>query len=101
MRDEILGLLTEDYYGLWELQVQLATERARTAPVVQELLDSGLIAWFYRAADGEHATPTDANFEYRPDLGDDVLWQVPLPADAQWLLGATAQGDDAYFQTDE
>lgn len=97
MREEILSLLTEDYYGLWELQVQLGGQRGQVARAVGELLDVGLVAWFYRAADTGPATPAGVETPQLPDLGDDLPWRVPGALDGQWLLGATAAGKDAYF----
>jgi len=99
MHNEILSLLTEDHYGLWELQVQLQPDQAQTARVVGELLDAGLVAWFYRASDAGPAEHEGEGTPRRPDLGDGSLWRVPQSTEAQWLLGATASGKRAYFGT--
>jgi len=101
MREEVLSLLTEDYYGLWELRVQVGTERDQVAEAVQGLLDAGLVAWFYRASDASPATPEGSNTPPRPGLGDHSHWQVPRPERGQWLLGATAAGVSAYLGIEE
>lgn len=99
MRDDVLSLLTEDYYGLWELQVQLRSERGHVARAVQELLDAGLVEWFHRASDASPAVPAGSGTPPCPDLDADLPWQVPQPSDEQWLLGATKAGESAYFGT--
>jgi hypothetical protein len=50
IRYGILDLLYEDYYNPWELEVQIAA-RSLLIPALEDLINQGLIGWYYRESD--------------------------------------------------
>ncbi|KGN30844.1 hypothetical protein N802_05470 [Knoellia sinensis KCTC 19936] len=65
---EVLSLATEDYYGLWELTVQIPVARDRLAQAIEGLVGSGLVEWYYRTSDTAQAVPEGNLTPRRPDL---------------------------------
>lgn len=66
MHEDVLSVLSEDFYGISALQVQLG------------------------------ATPAGQGAPPEPALVDDLAWRVPGNSDGRWLLGPTAAGTSAY-----
>ncbi len=94
---EVLSLVTEDYYGLWEMAVQVPVGRDRLVRVIEGLMGSGLVAWFCRSSDTAEAVHVRRHIPESPELSDDSLWRVPGPVDVQWLLGSTDRGEQTYY----
>jgi hypothetical protein len=93
---EILSLLSEDHYGLWEIEVQVPVGRDLLKEAIGRLLADGLADWFRRDNDTAEAHPILTESE-QPDLDLNNVWQA-TPLDAkQLLLGGTEAGYAAYF----
>ena len=93
---EIMSLLSEDHYGLWEIEVQVPVGRDLLREAIRRLLADGLATWFRRDNDLAEAHQLTTEVE-RPDLDLDYVWKA-TPLDApQLLLGSTEAGYASYF----
>ncbi|MDQ1748701.1 MAG: hypothetical protein QOD07_2964 [Frankiaceae bacterium] len=97
VEQEVLSLLTEDYYGPWEIAVQVPVERGRIISAIENLLNGGLVEWFGRPDDSAAAVRLRQVGGIAPDLSDDAAWTAPSPNSPQLLLGITDEGKRAYF----
>ena len=97
IREELLGLLTEDDYDLAEVTVQVQAPRADLRAAIGALLDEGLVQWVFPVDDpGE--TVSVANSQTRlPDLDDARAWSLPPGGSAPPTLRVTQAGWSAYF----
>ena len=98
LENELLDLLTEDYYGLWEVEVQLPVGRDRVRETIASLLHQGLAEWFVREDDAAVAVALSELAEPLPNLEEPTAWAVPAKRERQYLLAATEAGEDAYFR---
>lgn len=94
---EVLGLLCEDYFELWELEVQASAQREVLRAIIKALLDSGLVEWFCRRDDGAVAVPV-GGAQPPPDLLSEEAWMPVALTDPRVLLGATANGIKTYYE---
>jgi hypothetical protein len=95
--DEVLSLLTEDYYGLWEIAVQVPVDREVLIAAICTLVDQGLAEWFVRHDDSAEAVRLAETDAVAPNLTDEGAWSAPLLEERQFLLGPTEAGKRAYF----
>jgi len=80
---EVLSLVTEDYYGPWELAVQVPVGRDRLVRAIEGLMGSGLVTWFSRSSDTAEAVHVRRHTPEPPELTDDSLWRAPGPVDVE------------------
>ena len=93
---EILGLLVEDYYELWEVHVQVPVERDLLVSAITGLLRGDRATWVFREHDSAIAVPLHAGLAV-PDLQAEASWR-PTPLEcSRVLLGVTGAGEAAYF----
>jgi hypothetical protein len=92
----ILDLFFEDYYGPWELEVQLAA-RSQLIPALENLIGQGLVEWYSRESDLEapETRPWSELGVPAPRLSDPSTWEGSPPESPQILLGLTAEGEAA------
>lgn len=95
--DQVLDLLTEDYYGAWEIAIQVPAERGLLVAAIDTLMGHGFVEWFLRAADAAEAVRLAETAGNAPNLNDDLVWTAPSINSPQLLLGATDAGREAYF----
>jgi hypothetical protein len=90
----ILDLFSEDYYGPWELEVQLTT-RSLLIPALGELIGQGLVEWYFRENDLRvpETRPWSELDAPAPRLSDPSTWEGRAPESPQILLGLTAKGE--------
>lgn len=93
---ELMSLLVEDYYGLWEIVTQMQLRSADCAEVLRLLLDRGHASLFVRAEDSAPAVPIQEAGLPEPDLNDARVWRVPRSGERQLLVAATEAGQAAY-----
>jgi hypothetical protein len=91
---DILDLLYEDYYNLWEMEVQINVERSALNQAIDDLLRMGLVEWYYRDHDSGtvEALPWSQLSMPAPMLSDASLWKGSPPEVPQVLLGLTPTG---------
>src|SRR2546427_5867587 len=94
---ELLSLLTEDYYGLWEVEVWLPVGRDTLREIVSSLLRQQLIEWFTREDDSANAVALSELTETPPSLEDPTAWVWPGRSERQYLLATTEAGENVYF----
>lgn len=99
VKGEVLSLLTEDYYGAWEIAVQVPVERGRLSSAILALLEDGLVEWFERSDDSAEAVRLSQTGGDAPELSDDAAWTAPSLDSPQSLLGITDRGKQSYFGT--
>ncbi len=97
LEKELLSLLTEDYYGLWEAEIHLPVGRQRLRETIVSVLEQKLAEWFVRSHDTADAVALSQMQENPPDLEDPTAWSVPGLNDTQFLLAATRAGENAYY----
>jgi len=97
LEKELLSLLTEDLYGLWEIEIQLPVGRQRVRETIASVVAQELAEWFFRSHDTADAAALSELRQKPPDLEDPIAWSVPDRKDAQFLLGATEAGENAYY----
>lgn len=87
--------MTEDYYALSELLIQVSVGRKRLLEIVEELLGQALVEWVYLESDSAPARSARSEGIDPPDsLRDDGLWDVPPPGASSgcWVGPTTASG---------
>lgn len=94
---EVLGLLVEDYYGPWEIAIQVPADRQVLARTLGRLIDDGLVEWYVRESDSASAVPMTQTRIHDPELADDATWEAPALTARSFLLGPTQVGEDLYF----
>lgn len=88
--EDIMQLLLEDDYGLWEVAWRLGGAEM-AAPTVERLCNRGLVELYVR--DWPDADPVPASHSGREiDLRDPHCWEEPSAGGSQWLLVATDKG---------
>jgi hypothetical protein len=96
LRDELLSLITEDDYGLAELEIQAPARRADLHAAIDALVEDRLAEWVLRDEAGE-VTPISSLEVPAPDLALDAVWAVPENEEPTLLLRVTKSGWRAYF----
>lgn len=93
---DVMRLLLEDDYGLWEVAWRLGGTKVAAA-VVERLCDRGLAELYVR--DWADAEPVPADRSGREiDLRNPTSWKEPRVGDSQLLLVATKTGREAVSQ---
>jgi hypothetical protein len=95
--DELLSLLSEDYYGAWEIAIQVPAERGLLVAAIDTLVRQGFAEWFVRVNDSAEAVRLAETSGDVPSLNDELAWAAPSLDSPQLLLGATEVGLRAYF----
>jgi hypothetical protein len=94
---EVLSLLTEDFYSPWEIAIQVPIGRDELGRVIDRLLADGLAEWFRRDSDSASAVPWPSQL-VKPDLSSEQTWEAADLADPQILLGITDKGSGVYYR---
>jgi hypothetical protein len=87
----VLDLLTEDLYSLYEIGVQVPVGRHLLQTTIEEMLREGLAEWYVRANDSAPATALSQTGLSAPSLDDQDSWEPPQSESQQCLLGATSK----------
>ncbi|CAI9409233.1 hypothetical protein [Aestuariimicrobium sp. T2.26MG-19.2B] len=103
---EILGLVDEDYYGVWEIGWRLFTvlgvdpsvDPAEAAEAVALLRHRGVVAIYVREWIDDPPRPLGSSGR-AVDLNDPAAWREPEPGLPQFLIGAADDRDDATART--
>ena len=98
VEQEILGLLTEDLYGPWELAIQVPVARPVLIDAIHRLIDQHLAEWFVRASDSASGVTVSESGDRAPQLTEESTWAAPPLESRQFLLGITEAGRSAYFR---
>jgi hypothetical protein len=94
---EVLDLLSEDYYGLWEIRIQVGGNDGHLVLALRDLLDRRLISWHFREDDRSVAIPVEPDAEV-PSLDDPEAWLAPALDEPHYLLTNTPEGDAQYYR---
>lgn len=89
---DVLDLLVEDDYGLWEIAWRVGGA-ATAAHVVERLCQRGLAQLCVREWLDDTPLPLDRS-RFTIDLLDPATWEPPSGSEAQVLLSATQDGQD-------
>lgn len=102
---EVLSLVAEDDYGLWEILWRATSvlpaidpEERETvvAQVLLDMLDQGLIEFYERRKDTDRRATLSAEEAARL-MRQPHHWQAPTRGSSEMRIGATSRGEQAYF----
>ena len=96
IEEQILSLLAEDVYNLWELRIQLGVDQEALAGALAMLFSRAEIRWYVRDTDASEALIVDSEGRC-PSLADMALWKVPILNQQQFLVGLTDAGASRYY----
>jgi hypothetical protein len=91
----VLELLAEDYYGLWELEIQVERDRGELREAILDLVAKGFANWFVSSSVRDVPEPI-LDRSHWPSLEAEADWMATPLESPQLLLGSTPEGQDFY-----